>query len=262
MVRGIADCTQPSMTATAIPDPQKPPRWATTLQRFNQHLLFDLGGGWRPLRLATVINIQKGGTFPVMALLMLVYADKTPAATSTAAWLYLALHGSYGLVWLLKDLAFPDPNWQGRATWLSCITGIFGLAAYWVAGWLVISGTASQNYPLGQSAWLALCTALCVLGCVVMMAADVQKYVTLQLSRGLITTGMFRWVRHPNYLGEMMIYGGLALLAWHPLAAAVLAYYWLGMFSVNMTMKEASMSRYPEWAAYKRRSWWLLPFVL
>jgi len=27
-------------------------------------------------------------------------------------------------------------------------------------------------------------------------------------------------------------------------------------------VKEASMSRYPEWAAYKKRTWWLIPFVL
>jgi len=27
-------------------------------------------------------------------------------------------------------------------------------------------------------------------------------------------------------------------------------------------MKEASMSRYPEWASYKKRTWWLIPFVL
>jgi len=27
-------------------------------------------------------------------------------------------------------------------------------------------------------------------------------------------------------------------------------------------MKEASMSRHPEWAAYKKRTWWLIPFVL
>ena len=29
-----------------------------------------------------------------------------------------------------------------------------------------------------------------------------------------------------------------------------------------MIMKEASMSRYPEWAAYKQRSWWLVPYLL
>ena len=42
----------------------------------------------------------------------------------------------------------------------------------------------------------------------------------------------------------------------------VLAGVWLGLFSVNMVLKEASMSRYPEWAAYKKRTWWLVPGLL
>jgi hypothetical protein len=29
-----------------------------------------------------------------------------------------------------------------------------------------------------------------------------------------------------------------------------------------MVLKEASMARYPDWAAYKKRTWWLVPFVL
>jgi len=59
-----------------------------------------------------------------------------------------------------------------------------------------------------------------------------------------------------------MIYGAFALLVWHWLPVLVLAYIWGGMFSVNMVMKEASMSRYPEWAAYKKSSWWLVPGLL
>jgi hypothetical protein len=47
-------------------------------------------------------------------------------------------------------------------------------------------------------------------------------------------------------------------MVWHWL----LAWIWGGMFAVNMTLKETSMSRYPEWAEYKRRSWWLLPPIL
>ena len=70
---------------------------------------------------------------------------------------------------------------------------------------------------------------------------------------------MYRYIRHPNYLGEMMLYGSFALMVWHWLPFVVLAWIWGGMFVVNMTLKETSMSRYPEWAEYKRRSWWLLP---
>jgi hypothetical protein len=237
------------------------PRWAQLLRRYNDWLLFNLGGGPRPFKLATIINLQKGGSFPFMACLIAYYAGQTPAATSPAAWLYLAMHGAYGLTWLIKDLAFPDPNWQRRSTWGSCIAGVWGLGLYWLAGWLLISGTVQPDYPLPDNAWFSLCVSLCILGCVVMMAADVQKYVALQHRKGLITTGMFRWIRHPNYLGEMMVYGSLAMMAWHWIPALVLAYYWGTMFSCNMAMKEASMSRYPEWAEYKKRSWWLVPFL-
>jgi hypothetical protein len=80
-----------------------------------------------------------------------------------------------------------------------------------------------------------------------MIAADAQKYFALRLQPGLITDGMFRSVRHPNYLGEMMIYGSFALIVWHWLPVVVLAWVWGGLFAVNISLKEASMSRYPDW---------------
>ena len=70
---------------------------------------------------------------------------------------------------------------------------------------------------------------------------------------------MFRYVRHPNYLGEMMIYGSFALMVWHWLPFLVLAYVWTALFAVNMVMKEARMSRHPGWSEYRARTGWLLP---
>jgi protein-S-isoprenylcysteine O-methyltransferase Ste14 len=101
-----------------------------------------------------------------------------------------------------------------------------------------------------------------MLGLAIMMAADAQKYFTLRVRRGLITDGMFTYVRHPNYLGEMMIYGALALMVWRPLPFVVLAWVWTLVFAVSMALKEASMARYPEWAAYRDRTWWLVPYVI
>jgi protein-S-isoprenylcysteine O-methyltransferase Ste14 len=227
------------------------------------YLTNDAGGGPRPWKFAWVIDFQKVGTFAFLGFLMWFYADKTPAATSTAAWIYLALHGTYGLVWCLKDIAFPDPNWQNRITILGGINAfLFVLGWYWVFGWLLISGHTSMDYPLPDKAWFALCITLVALGSVIMTAADAQKFFTLRVQRGLITDGMFRYIRHPNYTGEMMIYGGLALLVWHWIPFVVLAWVWLGLFTVNMHMKEASMSRYAEWASYKKRTKWVIPFVL
>ena len=241
--------------------PAAPPRWARALRAVSDRLLYDLGGGPRPLKFSWIINAQKGGSFLFYGLLMLIYAPLTPAATSTAAWIYLALHGSYGLCWLLKDLCFPDANWQRRVTLLSSLVGAFGLGLYWSFGWLLISGTAAPQYPLPDAAWFCLCVSMSLLGSVVMIAADAQKFYTLRYQRGLIADGVFRYVRHPNYLGEMMVYGGFALLVWHWIPAVILMVFWLGLFAPNMAFKEASMSRYPQWQAYKTRSAWLLPGV-
>jgi protein-S-isoprenylcysteine O-methyltransferase Ste14 len=231
------------------------PAAAARLQKFNHWLSHDFGGGPRPWKLAWVVNFQKGGTFVFLGLLMAWYGNGT-----SAAWIYLALHGSYGLVWLIKDFAFPDRAWQARVTiggGLMAFAGVLGW--YWVFGWLLISRNAVPDYPLPPFAWYALCITLCMVGCTIMIAADAQKHYTLRLRPGLITDGMFRRVRHPNYLGEMMIYGSFALMVWHWLPVLVLAWVWLGLFAVNMAMKEASMSRHPGWAAYRARTGWLLP---
>ena len=232
--------------------------WALGMRKFTDYLSKDFLGGPRPWKFAWIINFQKGGSFFFFGFLIWYYQN-----TSTAAWVYLALHGGYGLVWLIKDLTFPDPNWQIKITigaGINAFAAVLGL--YWVFGWLLISRTSQPVYPLPEAVWFALCISLCLLGSVIMIAADAQKFYTLRIQRGLITDGMHRWVRHPNYLGEMMIYGSFAMLAWHWFPVLVLAWVWLGLFVVNMVMKEASMSRYPDWAAYKKRSWWLVPFLL
>jgi protein-S-isoprenylcysteine O-methyltransferase Ste14 len=234
------------------------PAWAVGMRKFTDYLSKDFLGGPRPWKFAWIINFQKGGSFFFFGFLIWYYQN-----TSTAAWVYLALHGGYGLVWLIKDLTFPDPNWQSKLTigaGINAFLAVLGL--YWVFGWLLISRSSQPVYPLPEAVWFALCISLCLLGSVIMIAADAQKFYTLRLQRGLITDGMHRWVRHPNYLGEMMIYGSFAMLAWHWFPVLVLAWVWLGLFVVNMVMKEASMSRYPDWAAYKKRSWWLVPFLL
>jgi protein-S-isoprenylcysteine O-methyltransferase Ste14 len=228
------------------------------MRRVTDYLVQDFGGGPRPWKFAWVINFQKCGTFLFLGGLMWYYGNG-----STSAWVYLAMQGSYGLAWFIKDMAFPDAAWQARLTIGGGINAFLGvLGWYWVFGWLLISGASTSDYPLPDGAWFALCVSLCLLGTVIMIAADAQKYFTLRERRALITDGMHRYVRHPNYLGEMTIYTSFALMVWHWLPALVLAWVWLGVFAPNMILKEVSLSRYPEWAAYRARSWWLLPGIL
>src|SRR6056297_312417 len=245
------------MPADTNPGAAGPRSRAASIQAWTNWLTTDFGGGPRPWRFNQVIDFQKAGT-PVLLLALMLYYE----AFSTREWLYFALHGGYGLVWLIKDLAFPDPAWQRRVTLGGAAMSFVGvLGWYWVFGWLLISGVADTPYPLPQAFWYAICTLLCLLGCVIMIAADAQKFFTLRERPGLITDGMFRHVRHPNYLGEMMIYGSFALMVWHWLPFVVLAWVWGGVFAVNMMVKEQRMSRHPGWREYRARSWWLVPGV-
>lgn len=238
---------------------RQPPRWAAVLRGVNEYLMFDLGPGGKPLKLSTVINLHKGGSLLFFALLIWWYADRVPQATSIPAFVYLGLHGGYGLIWLIKDFAFPDRNWHRPCTIGSALLGFAALGLYWSIGYLVIAGISPLDYPLPAGPWLALCIVLGMVGAAVMIAADAQKYTALGLRPGLIRDGMFARIRHPNYLGEMMVYASFAMVAWHWWAAVVLAIYWLGMFAPNIAAKEASMSRYPQWPEYCRRSGRLLP---
>jgi protein-S-isoprenylcysteine O-methyltransferase Ste14 len=131
------------------------------------------------------------------------------------------------------------------------------LGLYWLAPVLIV--TQRIEAPL----WLlGTATLTYVLGVVVMMGSDAQKYFVLKARRGLITDGFFARVRHPNYLGEMLLYGSFAALSLHWAPWLVLAWVWLGVFVPNMVRKERSMARYPEWAAYAARTGFLVPRVL
>jgi steroid 5-alpha reductase family enzyme len=54
----------------------------------------------------------------------------------------------------------------------------------------------------------------------------------------LLRVGLIAKTRNPNYLGEVLIYGGLALAAWHWYPVPVLV-GWL-MFIVRNTRPKAS----------------------
>lgn len=53
------------------------------------------------MKLNQIINLHKGLTVFVVAALMMFYKNY-----SIAAWVYLSLHGTYGILWLLKEKYF------------------------------------------------------------------------------------------------------------------------------------------------------------
>ena len=228
------------------------PAWARTIYDISGKLTEDFGGGPRHLKMAWVINLHKIITLFIIYGMMVHYDN-----FSTAAWTYLGLHGIYGYCWLVKDFAFRDSSFVTRVTYGGAVmTYIVLVAWYWLLPYLFISRHVEPSGPL-----LFLAVAMHTQGITWMIAGDCQKYFSLKYRKGLITDGVFSFTRNPNFLGEILIYASYAILANHWLGYLVLAYATIFFYS-RMHVKDASISRYPEWDAYAVRSSRLLPWKM
>lgn len=200
-----------------------------------------------------IVDAHKFLTTFVILALMAAYGRWS----NVTAWVYLSLHGSYGLIWLLKSQSFPDKRWEAPVT-LPRAVGLFGtLALYWAAPTLImINDTQAPNW------YLDLCIVLYTFGIFLHFAADMQKHMHLLLRPGtLLQGGLWARVRNPNYLGELLIYGGYGLLAMHWLPLTIILLIVVVIWLPNMSRKDQSLSRYPEYAHYKRHSRRLIPFL-
>jgi protein-S-isoprenylcysteine O-methyltransferase Ste14 len=195
------------------------------------------------------INLHKGSTAPVVLGLMFVYGN-----FSIAPWVYLALHGTYGLMWLIKDALYPDKRWEEEVPVGLGLLVFVMLGTYWIAPFVLISRGIDPPAFL-----IALGIATNIIGVLLHFGSDAQKYFTLKYRSGLITDGFFSRCRNPNYLGEILIYLGFAILTQHWLPFAILGAFIAGVFVPNMLKKDLSLSRYPEFIAYKQNSGLLIP---
>ena len=198
------------------------------------------------------IDSHKGAT-GIAVLAMMWFYD---AWDNSTAWLYFATHGGYGLMWVLKSSSFGDKQWEQRcsAGYGALIWG--GLSLYWIAPWIIVSqGLRAPGWVMG------VCMLVYGVGVFFHFASDMQKHVTLQLKPGLITSGLWSRSRNPNYFGELLIYAGFSGLAMHWAPFVVLSLFVTAVWIPNMRKKDKSLSRYPEFAAYKEQSGWMFPRV-
>jgi len=204
------------------------------------------------MKIKHFLNLHKGTTFILVLGLMLAYNNFT-----IGPWVYLALHGTYGLLWLLKDRIYPDKQWEQEVSLVNGIVvfGIVGL--YWIAPFILISSRSEPALPL-----VAVAIATTILGIFLHYASDAQKYFTLKYQPGLITEGFFARCRNTNYLGEILIYLGFAMIVAHWLPFIILGGFIALVFLPNMRKKDQSLSRYPEFVAYQAKSGLLFPQIL
>ena len=200
------------------------------------------------------IDTHKGSN----ALAILALMAHFDAWHNETAWVYLALHGTYGALWITKSRVFPDKQWEQPVPWSTGLATWAFLSLYWVAPYLITSR------DLHAQPWLlGLCVALWGVGIFLHFASDMQKHMHLQLAPGtLLTTGLWARCRNPNYLGEFLVYLPFCLLGMHWATMVVLGLAVFAIWLPNMIKKDRSLARYPEFAAWKERSCLLIPGLL
>jgi protein-S-isoprenylcysteine O-methyltransferase Ste14 len=204
----------------------------------------------RRLRIGAVIDLHKALVIPVVLALMWYYQNG-----STDAFVYLGMHGSYSLLWLVKQQNYRDRRFDQRLHPLAGLLFIFlPLAGYYVAPYLLIS-----RHITVPPALVGFSVFVFTFGIFLHFVSDAQKFYTLQLRKGLIREGLFSRMRNPNYLGEILIYLGYATMSMHWLPFLILAGWVFGFFVRNMLAKDRSLARHPGFEDYRKSSGLLFP---
>jgi protein-S-isoprenylcysteine O-methyltransferase Ste14 len=201
------------------------------------------------------IDTHKGVTFLVILGMMTLFSQWQNAT----AWVYLALHGTYGILWVLKSRNFPDKKWEQPVSFWRGVGYYWGgMTLYWIAPYLLNSrGVQAPPWLLGMA------ISLYTFGIFLHYAADMQKYTALRYNPDhLITEGLLSHTRNINYFGELLIYLGFGLLALHWLPVAILLLWVIAIWWPNMRRKDRSLARYPDFAAYRARTKLFIPYVI
>ena len=146
-------------------------------------------------------------------------------------------------------------SWKEAATIIPWIFFLFVLIA--------VAGGRNQS-PLAFFAWLGV--FLFLLGSWLNSAAEYQRDAWKQHpeNRGkLYTLGLFRHVRHPNYLGDLLSFSGLSLIAGAWITWIIPLLMLAGFVVANIPALDAHLrKRYgAAFDEYSKRTWKLIPFL-
>lgn len=153
----------------------------------------------------------------------------------------------------------------GRAYWLVSLTGIhyFPTALVYMGCLPLLVALAPSTHAWGV--WDALGTALCLTATLLEWQADEQLYRFRQnpANRGhSMTLGLWRYSRHPNYLGEITFWYGIFFIGmgasgwelWYVYGAGAVAIHALFYFISIPMAEERHRLHKPDYEAYSRRT--------
>jgi len=142
------------------------------------------------MKTGTYINAHKALVIPVVLSMMWFYQN-----WSTEAFVYLSIHGTYSVLWLIKQSLYPDRRFDAQQPiWIGALFVFLPLAGYYAAPYLLIS-----RHLILPPYLIGVVLAIYTIGVFLHYVSDAQKHYTLKLQKGLIEEGLFSRTRNPNY---------------------------------------------------------------
>jgi len=99
-------------------------------------------------------------------------------------------------------------------------------------------------------------------GCCLTLTSLGRCFGIRPCARGLVTGGVYRWVRHPLYLFEALVQVGTLMLVFSPVALVVFGAFVFLQYGRTLQEEHVLVAAFPEYAAYRARTARFIPGVL
>jgi protein-S-isoprenylcysteine O-methyltransferase Ste14 len=138
--------------------------------------------------------------------------------------------------------------------------------ASWLLGIYLLLGIAGGRNAEAFGALGAIGVAIFLVGSWMNTSAEYNRHAWKQRPENhghLYTQGLFRYTRHPNYLGDLVLFSGLCLISGALVTAVIPLLMLAGFVFVNIPVLDSHLrQKYgEEFEAYARRTKKLIPFL-
>lgn len=116
--------------------------------------------------------------------------------------------------------------------------------------------------------WFGLAIFLLGIGFRLHAIYRLKKFFTVNIAilndHELMTEGIYRFIRHPAYLGVIIAYAGMGLAMGNLLSLIIMVTSVMLVFLWRIRLEEKMLIKaFPlEYPAYQKKSWRLLPFII
>ncbi len=151
-------------------------------------------------------------------LMLILYAGQLTAGTVICCALFIAYGLRLGGYLAIREFGSSSykKNMKGEIKEGSTVPFGVKIAIWVTCALLYVTQTSGVFYRLNNvssdNAWVYVGAAVMALGLILESAADIQKSRAKKINpRRFVDTGLYRLVRCPNYLGEMIFWTGVLL---------------------------------------------------